>query len=300
MILLTGATGFIGGHLLDALIKKYGANRVVAYTRLTIPGVRCICHNGYELDSFNFSDMGLDDIETIIHAGAFIPKNSIESNNQVLSDLNVYVTNRLLSADLPNLKRFIYLSSVDVYAPSSVAIDESSRLEPANSYSRSKLMCEELVAEWAKKQDTIGQVLRVGHVYGPGEGGFRKIIPETMRRILNGQRLCIFGTGKQRRSFIYVKDLSRAVLAAIDLEQNIGPVNIAGLHSISMEELVRLITEISDTKTIVEIISSSKERDLVFDLEKMKKHLLVAEIPLREGLKIEWDYMRVKGNDNPH
>lgn len=299
MILLTGATGFVGRHLLDGLLLKYGPGEIVAYTRSPIAGVKCICHNGYEAESFDFLAMGLGDIETILHAGAFIPKNNTESDNQVLADLNVFVTNCLLKARLPNLKRFVYLSTVDVYAPG-VVIDESSPLGSMNPYSRSKLLGEELVKEWAKMQGNIGQVLRLGHVYGPGEEKFRKIIPETMRRIINGQPLCVFGTGKQRRSFIYVKDASRAILAALDLERNIEPINIAGCYSISMDELIKLITEISDTKPIVEIVPSSDERDLVFDTSKMRKYLLANEIPLHDGLKMEWDYMIGRGNENPY
>ncbi len=299
MILLTGATGFVGRYLLDGLLTKYGPNKVVAYTRTQIAGVKCICHNGYEADSFDFLAMGLGAIETIVHAGAFTPKDKTESDNQELANLNVFVTNCLLNANLPNLKRFVYLSTLDVYAPAEL-IDETTLLSPSNAYARSKMRCEELVVEWAKINSNIGQLLRLGHVYGPGEDLYRKVIPETMRRLRDGLALQIFGTGKQQRTFIYVKDVCRAILAALNLERDIGPVNIAGNHPISMAELIGLIINISGMQPKIEMVASADGQDIIFDTTKLVKYLLSDEIPLRDGLRMEWDYIIGKVNEDPY
>jgi UDP-glucose 4-epimerase len=297
MILLTGASGFVGRHLLDGLLRKYGPKKIVAYTRSPIAGVKCICHNGFESESFDFLEMGLDSIETVVHAGASTPKDKTESNNLELADLNIFVTNGLLNANLPNLKRFVYLSTLDVYAPAEL-IDENTLLSPSTAYARSKMRCEDLVVEWAKKTGNIGQVLRLGHVYGPGEDLYRKVIPETMRRLLDGRILQMYGTGKQQRSFIYVKDVCNAILAALDLEQDIGPVNIAGCHRISMADLIALIINVSGMQPKIEMVPSADGQDMVFNTTKLAKYLLSDEIPLRNGLRLEWDHMIGRGNEN--
>jgi nucleoside-diphosphate-sugar epimerase len=297
MILLTGATGFIGRHLLDGLIRKYGSKKIVAYTRSPIAEVECILHSGFEIESFDFSAMGLDSIEMVVHAGAFTPKDKTESNNFELADLNVFVTNCLLNAKLPNLKRFVYLSTLDVYAPAEL-IDENTLLSPSTAYARSKMRCEDLVVEWAKKTGNIGQVLRIGHVYGPGEDLYRKVIPETMRRLRDGQMLQMFGTGKQKRAFIYVKDVCSAILATLDLEQDIGPINIAGSHQISMEDLIGLIVDLSGVQPKIEMVPSADDQSMVFNTTKLKKYLLRDEMPLRNGLRMEWEHMIGAGNEN--
>jgi nucleoside-diphosphate-sugar epimerase len=299
MILLTGATGFVGRYLLDKLLKKYGPKKVVAYTRSPIAGVKCVHHNNYDKDSFDFLAMGLDAIETIVHAGAFTPKDKTESDNQELADSNVFVTTSLLNANLPNLKRFIYLSTLDVYAPVEV-IDESTLLSPSNAYARSKVHCEDLVVEWAKMTGNIGQLLRLGHVYGPGEDLYRKVIPETMRRLRDGLVIQMFGTGKQQRSFIYVEDVCRAILATFYLEQDIGPVNIAGCHRINMADLISLIIDISGMQPKIEMVPSLDGQDMVFNTAKLTKYLLKDQIPLRDGLRMEWDYTIGRGNENPY
>lgn len=299
MILLTGATGFVGRHLLDGLLLKYGPKKIVAYTRSPIAGVKCVCHNGYKAESFDFLAMGLKSIETVVHAGAFVPKDKTEFDNLELANSNVFVTGCLLNANLPNLKRFVYLSTVDVYCPAEL-IDEDTLLSPSNAYARSKMRCEELVLEWAKTRGNIGQLLRLGHIYGPGEDLYHKVIPETMRRLRAELKLQMFGTGKEKRSFIYVKDACRAILASLDLEGDIGPVNIAGSYPISMEDLIDLIIDISGMRAEIEIVANTNGQDMIFDTNKLAKYLLSEEMPLRDGLKMEWNYMIGSAHENPY
>jgi UDP-glucose 4-epimerase len=299
MILLTGANGFVGRHLLDALLKKYGHQKVVAYSRSPIAGVKCICHNGYEIQSFNFLSMGLESINIIIHAGAFTPKNKYESNNVELANLNVHVTDSLLNANLPNLQKFIYLSTIDVYASSKI-IDEDTLLSPSNAYSKSKMRCEELVLKWSKINGKICQLLRLGHVYGPGEDLYQKIIPETMRRLRDGITLQMFGNGQQRRSYIYVQDVCSAIITSLSLNRHIGPVNVAGRHQVSVIDLIHLMMDVSGVRGEISIVSGSNDQDIIFDTEKMSKYLLKNEVSLRNGLKKEWDYMLGSANENTY
>ena len=133
MILVTGTSGFIGKKLLDVLLREYGKENILALTSKPIKECRYLLHNNYNFDEDFFLESGFDNIDTIIHAGAFTPKNGRESNNVDKSNSNITNTTRLINAKLPNLKKFIFLSTLDVYAPTSI-ISENSIIDPISLY----------------------------------------------------------------------------------------------------------------------------------------------------------------------
>ncbi len=110
MILLTGATGFIGSHLLSALKKKFGADNIVVLTSKKINDCNFLLHKDYKFNQNFFLDMGLENIQTLVHAGAFTPKSGSEANNISKSNSNITNTYKLLSTELPNLKKSYFLA----------------------------------------------------------------------------------------------------------------------------------------------------------------------------------------------
>ena len=293
MILLTGSTGFIGKDLLESLKLKFGRESLLLLSRQPIKGFCCVIHKNYIDDKIKFSPVDLAKIETIIHLGSFIPKNKSESHNQNLTDLNVKVTKSLLQEKFKQVKRFIYISSIDVYAIHEL-VDENTPISISNEYIKSKVICEGLIEQWAKDNNAIGQILRLGHVYGPGEEKFQKIIPETIRLLKNKQKPKVFGAGEERRSFIFVKDVSKAIIASLDLEKNVGPINIAGSHSISMINLVKLLIKISGVDTEIEFIEKQDGLDRIVDDNKLQAYLLKKQTSLIDGLRSEWNYIEKK------
>lgn len=292
MILLTGASGFIGQYLLKALIKDYGKKNVLALTSKPIKECQYLLHNDYKFGTNYFIDSGYaNSIDTLIHAGAFIPKEITQANNWKLCNQNIYNTQKLLETELPNLRKVIYLSTVDVYDKNDT-ITEFSNIGPVSLYGYSKLYSEQLITTWAKAENKICQILRVGHVYGPGEEAYQKIIPATMKKIIKKGNVQIWGTGNEMRSFIYIDDVVEAILNSLKLDTAIGPVNLVGTQSVTIKELVNKIIRISGKEVKIETVPvNTMGRNLVFDNGKMKQYLLPAEIPLDEGLSKEWQYM---------
>jgi nucleoside-diphosphate-sugar epimerase len=292
MILLTGASGFIGTHLHHALISQYGADNVLALTSNPIDGANYLLHNNYQFEPGYFVENNYAGaIDIIIHAGAYTPKNASQANDFLKCNQNIYSTEKLLSADLPNLQKVIYLSTLDIYGKADV-ISESSPVEPVSLYGYSKLYGEKMIAAWANEKHKKFQVLRVGHVYGPGEENYQKIIPVTMKNLISKKNVQIWGSGKEIRSFIYIKDVVEAILNAINLSEDIGPVNLVSGNSISISELVNQLISISGSTVSVEhITSNTSGRDLLFDNSKLKEHLLHSETALSKGLTEEWHYM---------
>lgn len=292
MILLTGASGFIGKHLLNSLILNYGKENVIALTSQPISSCNYILHHDYFFDKNYFIDKGFNNIHTIIHAGAFTPKNTKESNYLNQSNSNIFNTTKLISSSIPNLKKIIFLSTLDVYASSATAINENSIIDPISLYAQSKLYCEKLLESWSSDKKINLQILRIGHVYGPGEEKYKKIIPITINNILSDKPITIYGEGKAIRSFIYVSDIVDAIINALELNNNIDCINIVGDEQISIKDLVEKLIKISKKEITIKFIkTNASERNLIFDNNKMKMQLHIPIINLEEGLIKEFNYM---------
>jgi nucleoside-diphosphate-sugar epimerase len=292
MIVVTGASGFIGKHLVSSLIEKFNDKNVIALTSKPISKCAYILHENYQYENDVFIKRGFEDIEIIVHAGAYTPKNSTDANNIALCNSNIFNTEKLLNTCFPNLKKIIYLSTLDVYDNDSV-ITENTLEKPTSLYGQSKLYSEKMIESWCKEKKISAQILRVGHVYGPGEEGYKKIIPITIQKILKGEKISIWGTGEELRSFIYVKDVVEAIVNAISIENNVGVINLVGGNPISINNLVKKIIKLSNIETETEKIETNiKGKNYIFDNTKMLKLLLSKETALDKGLKEEIEYMK--------
>lgn len=290
MILVTGCTGFIGTHLLSKLIAKYGGDNILALTSKPVDECNYLLHNGYSFDRNFFVENGYSDISTIMHLGAFIPKNSSEANNIEQCNSNITNTYNLLNCFLPKLKKVIFYSTVDIYKNTDY-IDENTQESPVSLYGESKLYCEKMLQNWTKQNNKNLQILRIGHVYGPREEAYLKIIPETFKKIINKESVKIWGTGEDLRSFIYIDDVVEATINAIDLDEEVGVINVVGNQAISIKDLVSKIIDITGHNHTIEYVSTDvKPRNLSFDNSKLAKYLLKKETDLDVGLTNEYNY----------
>jgi UDP-glucose 4-epimerase len=296
-ILLTGASGFIGGHILTSLIESIGRDHVIALTSKKISNVDCIVYK----DNFDFPlDRNIfNDITHIIHAGAFTPKNTQQSNNIQDCFSNIFFTKELLAYNFDNLIRVVNLSSMDVYASNSEMLREESLLKPISLYGSSKLYCEEMIKCFSIDKEISFVNLRIGHVYGPGEEKYKKVLPVTIQNILEEKSLELWGNGRDLRSFIYIKDVVTSVINSLELEVENIDINVVSGISISIKDLIDKIIVISKkTVTIDRKISSHKKRDLVFDNRLLLSTVLQKETDLLEGLNTEYVYMKEKYENN--
>lgn len=290
-ILLTGATGFIGQHLVSALAKKYGQSSILALTSGSMKSANFVKYDS--INHFNLSADYFDDITHVIHAGAFIPKNTVESNRISSCFENIEFTNELVSFDFKSVSRFINLSTIDIYAPTNQTLSEVSPLGPISLYGSSKLYCEEIAKKFAQQKNADYINLRIGHVYGPGEEKYKKILPITIKNIIEGKPLEIWGDGSDLRSFIFIDDVVVAIIASIDSSEKNIDVNVVSGASISIQDLVKSVVEISGKSIEIKHKPSDHlKRDLVFNNKKLLTTFLCRETELLQGLKIEYDYMK--------
>jgi nucleoside-diphosphate-sugar epimerase len=244
LAVVTGASGFVGSHIVDALVA-HGA-RVRAVVRGTSS------RRWLEGKPVEFADASLDDFgalraavegaDWVVHAGGLIrARNAAEFH-----ECNVMGTERLLRAagDLP-LRRFLYVSSQAAAGPSvdGRPMDEGRRPHPVSAYGESKLRAEQLVLLSGDRIPVT--VIRPPAVYGPRDRAIFKVFSAVKRHLEPVLR------AGGRFSFIHVADLASAVVAALTRDEAVGQVFYASEpDETSYAELGELVREAVGTWTV--------------------------------------------------
>jgi nucleoside-diphosphate-sugar epimerase len=295
-ILVTGGSGFIGKKLIE-YIKESGIidpRHVLMLGSSGYPGINYVDHKNYSFTKNDLSNAGVSDISAVIHLGAFIPKSSAELNEYSRNLSNVTNTAWLLNNLTSIPERFIFISTIDVYEKTTELINENITANPETFYGKCKLFCEQLIQQWCDQRSVMLQILRLGHIYGAGEEAYKKLIPETIRKVIKNEQPVIFSDGSERRSFLHVKDCVRCIVQALQLQAFPGPINIASSKSITIKDLVGMIISISNAKLNPLILNQDVPvRHIEFDTSRMESHFGPEFIKLNDGLRDEIDtFMR--------
>lgn len=287
-IVITGTSGFIGSRLLQTARATYGES-VTAFSSHPSEGNHIVYANRTDFSLAPAELALVEDADVLIHAGAFTPKCGTEANQIKSCNSNIAFTEELLALPWRNLKKIIFLSTVDVYNNFDCPISEATLTVPTTLYGMSKLYCERMMSLHAAERGIAIQVLRIGHVYGPGEEQYVKVIPKAIERIIAGGDVELWGEGEELRSFIYISDVVTAILKAVELQEEPGVINVVGGNVISIRDLLEKLIAIGGRQTkIVQQEFSGTRRDLVFDNTKLKRYLLPEESDFTTGLKMEF------------
>jgi nucleoside-diphosphate-sugar epimerase len=213
-ILVTGATGFIGKHLIKRLVGKN--NIILCLVRkksninpLNNLPVALIYGDLLDISSFK-KKIEFENIDIVYHLAGLVYSNSVKKFYEV----NVQGTRNLLDVVLPNgLKKFIYLSSIAVngFPTRGELIDENYSCNPVTPYGRSKLIAENFIRDFYAKSEVSVSIIRVPIVYGPD--GQADLITKNFKKILKGKTF-IVSNGMNLRSLCYVDNLVEGLLLA--------------------------------------------------------------------------------------
>lgn len=290
-VMITGATGFIGARLVDAAVAAWGSDNVIAFSSRQIAHCRRIAYGSANLVLDDADKALIESVDVLIHVGAYIPKSRSEANAIEACNGNIVFTEQLLGLPFNRLSKVIYISTVDVYAQADL-ISESTPAQPATLYGWSKLYCEQMISVFAAQKKIVSQILRIGHVYGPGEEKYAKFLPKAIHNIVEGKAVELWGDGSELRSFIYVDDVVKAILAAVALQDNVGVINVVSDLAISIRQVLDELIAISGKPVELDIREfNGPKRDYVFDATKRKANLMPDETDFAFGLRAEYAYM---------
>jgi nucleoside-diphosphate-sugar epimerase len=263
-ILVGGGCGFLGSYLLPQLVEV-GA-RVLVVDNLS-NGYReniAFIANDIEFVEADLSDFSLckrltknQDLVINLAAKAFGMDYSRSHNGEMLVHNLLSTLTPLEAARLNNVKRFVIVSSSCVYPDNAPIptpeLDVFTGLPEAvnEGYGWAKRIQELAGTYYAKEYGMKVTILRPFNLYG---GNYRwrseekaHVIPTLVKRILDGEDpLIVWGSGKQRRSFIHGSDAAQLMMRVIEKDLNGVPVNIGYSDDVSISELVKVICELSD------------------------------------------------------
>ncbi|MEO7561812.1 MAG: SDR family oxidoreductase [Ferruginibacter sp.] len=290
-ILITGASGFIGSKLVNYISSVLeDKSRILLLSSAHSAEYGYVLHKNYKFATSGFLDKGYSQIDVVIHAGAFTPKSSVEANLYNENIRNVINTNYLLN-NLPCIPaKFIFISTLDVYEATTEVINENTPLQPSGFYGICKLFCEKMIEQWGKQNESKIQILRLGHIYGSGEEAYKKLIPEAIRKILQDKSPVIYSEGEEKRSYLHINDCVRAIWNSLQLQEEVGPINIVSGKAYAIKEIIQLLINISRKNISMEILNNKiKVCDMLFDTRKMEKYLTTEKVTITEGLEQEFN-----------
>lgn len=246
--LVTGGAGFIGSHLVDALLAR--GDEVHVVDDLTT-GSRENLASGAELHELDIRDEGLEQLaerlrpEVVFHLAAQADVGTSIERPVFDADVNVVGTVRVLEAARTADAHVVFASSGGaIYGECERPAREDDEPQPLSPYAASKYAGEAYLATWNRLYGGRHIACRLANVYGPRqmptlEGG---VVAVFLDRLRDGQEAEIFGDGNQTRDFVYVGDVAAAMLAAaaspIGRVYNVGSgiaTTVRELHGICAE-----------------------------------------------------------------
>ena len=278
--LVTGGAGFIGSHIVDALLQD---GHIVHVIDNFSTGKRENCNKNAHYHEYDLTDTKntkkfveiMNNVDTIFHTAALAHvQPSIEDPLRYELNNTIGTVNILKSAVAGSVKRFIYSASSSVYGNSTMLpLKESDEPNPISPYAAQKYYGEIYCKMFSEIYNIETVSLRYFNVYGERqnlEGAYANVIGVFIQQCINNEPMTINGDGKQKRDFIYVGDVVKANILASQ-SKKIGKgetINIGSGISKSVNEIAALI---GGNKIFVDPVKEPRES--LADRSKAKKLL---------------------------
>ena len=252
--LVTGGAGFLGAHLCRTLLGR--GWEVVAADNLSTGRRDNVAdltgHPHFTLLEAEVTvPLGLDGpLDAVLHFAS--PASPPDYLARPLETLEVGATGTRLTLDLARDRgaRYLLASTSEVYGDPLVHPQPESYwgnvnpVGPRSVYDEAKRFAEALATAYRRTHDVDVKIARIFNTYGPGlRPGDGRAIPNFVSQALAGAPITIYGDGSQTRSFCYVDDLIRGLLALLDSDWAGGPVNLGNPDEYRILDLARLVVE---------------------------------------------------------
>jgi len=317
-VLVTGATGFTGGHLVDELVKRGYKVKALSLphqdtSNLEKLGVEVVFGDLTKKDTLS---PAVKDVDIVFHVAAIYREQNVP--HQLFFDVNVGGTKNLLEASRDaGVKRFVHCSTVGVQGEiKNPPAAETAPYNPGDYYQESKVQGEKLALQYFKENDIEGVVFRPVGIYGPGDTRFLKIF----KFVKNG-KFRMIGRGNVLYHLTYVRDLVNGIILCGEKPEAVGEVfTLGGNEYVTLNKLIQILAEVLEgpvpkkrvplfpvwmAAVMCEIVCYPFRihpplyrrrldfftKDRAFDISKAKRLLgYQPKVSLQEGLKItaEW------------
>jgi UDP-glucose 4-epimerase len=311
--LVTGAAGFMGSHLVDALLELN--HEVYAVDDLSGGYIENVNPKSKfkKLDLRETKETAdyIDEIkpELVFHLAAdaalgrsqFIPISSTQRN--LLAYLNL-----LVPAIRNGMKKMVLTSSMDVYGDQTSPFSEEMDLKPEDIYGISKAAMEEVTHALAKVHKYDYVIIRPHNVYGPRQNmadPYRNVIAIFINCLLNNKNFYVYGDGEQKRAFSFIDDFTPYILkAGFDDKVNGEVFNIGPCQETTINNLANIVLEqFFDGKEIPENLKPKhvpprplEVKEAWCTVDKAEKLLdYKTTVSLEEGIKKMIEWARIKG-----
>jgi len=253
--LIAGGAGFIGSHLTEALIARGDSVLVIDNFQTSTPQNLSSVRDdpALELRQGDITDRlyGVGDLDGIIHLAGLADPDVYQSNPRQTMELGSVATAQLLELAREQNAAFLFASTSEIYGDP----EEHPQAEgytgnvdpygPRACYDESKRYAEALIRSYHKQHGVETHIARIFNTYGPRLDDSR-VIPTFVRQALRGDDLTVHGDGSQTRSFCFIDDLVRGLLALVDSDYN-RPVNLGNPDERRIDDLAELIINETDT-----------------------------------------------------
>jgi dTDP-glucose 4,6-dehydratase len=303
---VTGAAGFIGSHLCEALLAKghsvTGIDNLITGSMDNLAHLRGLDFQFIRHDVTQFIDVR-EPVDYVLHwASPASPIDYLELPIQTLKVGSLGTHNALGLAKAKGAV-FVLASTSEIYGdPQEHPQKETywghvNPIGPRGVYDEAKRFAEAITLAYHRTHGVRTKIVRIFNTYGPRmrlhDG---RAVPAFIAQALRGEDITIFGDGRQTRSFCYVSDLVRGILALMDAPTH-DPVNIGNPHEITIEEIARTIVRLvgSTSRLVYRPLPVDDPRQRQPDITRARTLLgWEPSVGLEEGLRTTIDYFRPK------
>ena len=308
-IVITGAAGFIGSHLSDALLDR--GHSVVGIDNLITGDVANIAHlagRDFLFIKHNVTNYVIVDgpVDCVFHWAS--PASPIDYLEWPIPTLKVGALGTHNALGLAKAKgaRFVLASTSEVYGdpqehPQTEAYwGNVNPVGPRGVYDEAKRFAEAITMAYHRYHGLDTKIVRIFNTYGPrmriNDG---RAVPTFIAQALRNEDVTIFGSGSQTRSFCYISDLVRGIISLMESNLN-DPVNIGNPHEMSIEDMARLIIRMtgSSSQLVFKPLPTDDPKVRQPDITRARTLLgWEPRVPLEEGLTSTIEYFRKKMGD---
>ena len=294
--LVTGGAGFIGSHLVDALLEK--GNKVIVLDNFSTGRPQNLNHikNKIKLIECDLSSPGqwqelFKNVDWVFHLSALadIVPSIVKPDDYYRSNING-TFNVLEACRKYDVKKIVYSASSSCYGiPDEYPTKETAKICPQYPYALTKYLGEQLIMHWSHVYDLPAVSLRLFNVYGPRSrtsGTYGAVFGVFLAQKLAGKPFTVVGDGTQTRDFTFVSDVVDAIIATVESDVSGEIINIGSDNTYSVNHLVELLGG-----DVVHIPKRPGEPDCTWaDITKAKQLLSWGpKISLEEGIDVLLD-----------